>query len=130
MREGGDKPKAENEVEAEYPSFEHQLRWQLISDKLITEFGVTVTRDEVVNNIMTDVLAYFGVTNLEDAPWLESYKAKITKDEKTMSETFNRLLSVKLFNALEGVLTLEEKEIEEEAFFKLGDAHAAHHHHH
>ena len=26
--------------------------------------------------------------------------------------------------------TIEEKEIEEEAFFKLGDAHAAHHHHH
>jgi len=31
MREGGEKPKSANEVENEFGSFEHQLRWQLIS---------------------------------------------------------------------------------------------------
>ena len=132
MREGGEKPKSAQEVEAEYGSFEHQLRWQLISDKLIGENSISVSNEEVNNDIKARVLAYFGLGPDDDdqAPWMEGYMQKIAKDEKMLDETYRRLLFGKLFNFLETQFTIEQKDIDEEAFFKLGDAHAAHHHHH
>ncbi len=132
MREGGEKPKTAQQVEQEFGSFEHQLRWQLISDKLMQEQGIDVSFEEVQKDIKTRVLAYFGLTpdQEDEAPWMEGYMAKIAKDEKMLDETYRRLLFGKLFGYLETQFTLEEKEIGEEEFFKLGDAHAAHHHHH
>jgi trigger factor len=131
MREGGDKPKSEAQVEQEFGGFEHQLRWQLISDKVIEEQGINVTRAEVEADIKARVLTYFGLTpdQEDEAPWMEGYMAKIAKDEKTMDETYRRLLFGKLFSYLETQFNLEEKEIGEEEFFKLEDVHAAHHHH-
>ncbi len=131
MREGGEQQKSEEEVEKEYPGFEHQLRWQLISDKIMGENGINVTRDEVMGNIKASVLAYFGLgaDDEDEAPWMSGYMEKVQKDEKTMDETYRRLLFGKLFAYLETQFKTEVKEIEEEAFFKLGDAHAAHHHH-
>lgn len=132
LREGGEKPKSAQDVENEFGSFEHQLRWQLISDKLMVEQGINVTREEVEKDIKTRVLAYFGLgaDDEDQAPWMDGYMAKISKDEKMMDETYRRLLFAKLFSFLETQFTLDEKEIGEEEFFKLGDAHAAHHHHH
>lgn len=132
MREGGEKPRTEEEVEQEFGSFDHQLRWQLISDKIFVENGIEVTLDEVKADIKARVLAYFGLTPDEEgeATWMDSYMAKISKDEKMMDETYRRLLFAKLFAFLETQFPIAEKEIGEEEFFKLADAHAAHHHHH
>jgi len=132
MREGGEKPKSAEEVEQEFGSFEHQLIWQLISDKLMHEHGISVNRQEVEKDIKTRVLAYFGLgpDDEDQAPWMDGYMTKVMKDEKMADETYRRLLSAKLFQFLETQFTIEEKDIEEEAFFKLADAHTAHHHHH
>lgn len=132
MREGGEKPKSAQEVEQEYGGFEHQLIWQLISDKLMHDNGISVSMEDVKKDIKTRVLAYFGLGADDEgqAPWMESYMAKVMKDEKMIDETYHRMVTAKLFSFLEMQFTIGEKEIEEEAFFKLADAHAAHHHHH
>jgi trigger factor len=130
MREGGEKRKSEREVEQEFSSFDHQLRWTIISDKLIVENKIQVTKEEIAEDIKTRVLAYFGMTNADDAPWMDGYMDKIAKDEKSMEETYRRLLYAKLFDYLETQFNVVEKEVTEEEFFKLPDAHTAHHHHH
>jgi len=130
MREGGEKPKSEHEVEHEFGSFEHQLRWTLISDKLILDNKIEVSREEVNEDIKARVLSYFGMAADDEAPWMEGYMAKVAKDQKTLDETYRRLLFDKLFQYLEAQFTITEKEVSEEEFFKLPDAHAAHHHHH
>ncbi|WP_276132633.1 trigger factor [Polluticoccus soli] len=132
MREGGDKPKSEADVEKEFGGFDHQLRWTLISDKLIQDNDINVTREEVLEDLKGRVLAYFGmsVEDAADAPWLDGYMQKVLKDDKTMDETYRRILFDRLFKHLEGQFSLAEQEISEEEFFKLPDAHAAHHHHH
>lgn len=130
LKEGGEKPKSEQEVENEFSSFEHQLRWQLISDQLIRDNKVEVSFDEVKDDIKKRMLAYFGITDEDDAPWLESYMNKVAKEEKTIDETYRRLLFDKLFVALESQFTMTDKEVSEEEFFKLPSPHAAHHHHH
>lgn len=130
LKEGGEKRKSEEEVENEFGGFDHQLRWTLISDKLIADHGVAVSRDEVINDIKARVLAYFGMEADDEAPWMDSYMAKVMKDEKTVDETYRRLLFDRLFQTLSSKFKLEQKEIGEEEFFKLPNPHAAYHHHH
>lgn len=130
LKEGGEKTKTDEEVESEFGSFEHQLRWTLISDALMKENNVQVSQDEVMEDIKARVLGYFGMQPGEDAPWMESYMAKVAKDEKTIDETYRRLLYERLFNVLETKFDINEKHVAEEEFYKLPDAHAAHHHHH
>jgi len=130
LKEGQDKPKSEAEVEKEFPSFDHQLRWTLISDKLIQDHDIKVSAEEVKEDIKTRVLSYFGMDSDEDAPWMDSYMQKVVKDNKTMDETYRRMLFDRLFQWLETQFNVEEKEVSEEEFFKLADPHAAHHHHH
>lgn len=131
MQEGGEKPKSAEEVEKEFPSFDHQLRWTLISDKLIVENDINVTREEVLENIKGQLAAHFGMPleSMGDTEWMDDYLAKISKDEKAMDETYRRLLFDKLFNFLAGEFKIEEKEVGEEEFFKLPNPHDAHHHH-
>lgn len=129
MKEGQEKPKTEAEVENEFPSFDHQLRWTLISDKMILENGIQVTRDEVIDDVKARVLGYFGMQADDDAPWMESYMQKVVKDEKTMDETYRRMLFDRLFTWLETQFDMEVKTVSEEEFFKLPNAHDAHHHH-
>jgi len=130
LKEGQEKPKTESEVEKEFPGFDHQLRWTLISDKLIQENGINVTIDEVKDDIKARVLSYFGMDTDEETPWMDSYMQKVIKDNKTMDETYRRILFDRLFQWLESQFNVEEKEVNEEEFFKLADPHAAHHHHH
>lgn len=129
MKEGQEQPKPEADVEKEFPSFDHQLRWTLISDKLIQDNNINVSHEEVKDEIKKQVLGYFSMGSAEDAPWLDSYMAKIEKDEKMLNETYRRMLYDKLFKFLETQFSVDDKMVTEEEFFKLPDAHAAHHHH-
>ena len=130
MKDGGEKPKTQAEVEQEFPGFDHQLRWTLISDKLIQDNDINVSLEEVKEHIKAQVMGYFGMTSDDDAPWMDSYLQKMLKDNKTMDETYRRLLFEKLFAWLRTQFDVTEQEVTEEEFFKLPDAHAAHHHHH
>lgn len=126
MKRGGEQEKSDEEVEKEFPTFDHQLRWTLISDKLIRDNSIQVSLDEVMSDVKTRVMAYFGMQSDDDAPWMESYMEKMSKDEKTMDETYRRLLFDKLFLKLEEVLEVKQEEVSEEEFSKLP---TAHHHH-
>jgi trigger factor len=130
LKEGGEKPKSATEVENEFGGFDHQLRWTLISDKLIGDNNISVSLEEVKDHVKAQVLGYFGMASDDDAPWLDSYMQKVMKDNKTMDETYRRLLFDKLFQFLETQFSIAEQEISEEEFYKLQDPHAAHHHHH
>ncbi|MDI9319999.1 MAG: trigger factor [Phycisphaerales bacterium] len=129
LKEGKDEPKTEAEVEQEFPAFEHQLRWTLISDKMINDNKIAVSLEEVNEDIKARLLSYFGMQAGEEVPWMEGYMQKIVKDEKTLNETYQRLMFDRLFQFLHSQLSISETSIDEEAFFKLQDPHAAHHHH-
>lgn len=124
---GTEKQKTLEEVEVEYPQFENQLKWTLISDKIIKENNLDVSEEELRNNMKKEIMGYFGQMNLgEDASWLESYIDRMMKDEKQVDSSYRRLITEKLFNWLETQVTPEEKEITSEEFLKMQE----HHHHH
>ena len=129
LREGGENRKTPGEVERDYPGYDHGLRWTLISEKIIRDNGLQVSRDEVIDSIKSRVLSYFGMETDEEAPWLDSYVQKMTKDEKAVNDTYQQLLVAKLFGFLQSKFQISEQELSEEEFFKQPNAHAAAHQH-
>jgi len=128
LQTGTEKQKTPEEVEAEYPKFESQLKWTLITDKIISDHQLEVSEEELRNNMKKEIMGYFGQMNLgEDASWLESYIDRMMKDEKQVDASYRRLITEKLFNWLETQVTPEEKEISSEEFLKMQEEH--HHHH-
>jgi trigger factor len=123
---GNEKQKTKDQVEEEYPQFVNQLKWTLISDKIIKDNKLEVTEEELRNNMKKEIMGYFGQMNLgEDTSWIESYVDRMMKDEKQVDSSYRRLITEKLFNWLESQVTPEEKETSSEAFLAM-----QHHHHH
>jgi FKBP-type peptidyl-prolyl cis-trans isomerase (trigger factor) len=99
LQNGGEKPKTAEEAEAEFPIFSNQLKWTLISDKLIKSNNLQVEQQELRDNMKNEVMRYFGSMSLgEDTSWLESYIDRMMKDEKQVESSYHRLLTEKLFN--------------------------------
>ena len=126
LQTGGEKPKSEEEAEAEFPMFSQQLKWTLISDKIIKENQLDVTAEELKASMKAEVMQYFGNMSLgEDTSWLDSYVDRMMKDEKQVDNSYRRLVTDKLFKWAESQATPTEKEVTREELIGL-----QHHHHH
>ena len=108
---GGEKKKTSAEVEAEYPSFINQLKWTLISDKIITDNKLDVSEEELRNQMKEEIMRYFGQMNMGgDNQWIESYVDRMMKDEKQVDSSYRKAITEKLFNFIETLVTPLEKE--------------------
>ena len=126
LQRGGEKEKSEEEVEAEFPSFTNQLKWTLISDKLVRENNLEVTEEELRENMKKEILQYFGQMKMDgDTSWIESYIDRMMKDEKQVDASYRRLITDKLFSWAESQVKPEEKEVSPEELTAM-----QHHHHH
>jgi len=123
---GGEKKKSIEDVEAEYPSFTSQLKWTLISDKIINDNKIDVTEEELRNNMKDEIMRYFGQMNMGDnAEWIDSYIDRMMKDEKQVDSSYRKILTEKLFNFIETQVTPLEKQSSPEELLAM-----QHHHHH
>jgi trigger factor len=110
LQTGGDKEKTPAQVETEFPAFSNQLKWTLISDKLIKENKLEVGNEELREYMKVEIMRYFGNMNLgEDTGWIESYIDRMMKDEKQVDSSYRRLITEKLFNWIEGQVKAKEK---------------------
>ena len=125
LQEGGEKAKTAEEAETEYPSFANQLKWSLITTKLINDNKITVDPQEIKEHAKQQFISYMGGQSLDDAPWLDEYANRMLQDQKFVENTYFQLQTQKLFNLLEGQVTATEEGISAEAF-----AEKLHHHHH
>lgn len=129
LQTGGEKPKTAEEAEKEYPNFDHQLRWTLISDKLIRENKLEVSFEELREGAKQKLLGYYGAgAALDGAEWLDSYLDRLMQDEKFVDQTYREMVTQKLFEWAETKVDLKEEEITAEEFAKLPHKH--HHHEH
>ncbi len=126
----GERAKTDEEVEAEYPTFNNQLRWTLISDKIITENQLEVTPAELKESMKQQVLGYFGNMSLGEGnlDWLDQYVESLMKDEKQVDGTYRRLVTEKLFAWAEDQIQKTVNEITAEAFIKMNEEHQHQHH--
>ena len=127
---GSEKPKTSEEAASEYPNFEHQLRWTLISEKLLkeNEEKTRISPEELKDYARKQMLSYYGAgATGGDLSWMESYIDRMLQDKKYLEQTYRELQSNKLFDWLATQLPLVEKEIGVEEFSKLANKHPHHH---
>jgi trigger factor len=121
---GGEKQKTEEEVESEYPSFSNQLKWTLISDKIIQENNIDVTPDELRNYMKEEIMRYFGQMNLGDEnTWIESYIDRMMEDKKQVESSYRKILTDKLFNFIESQVTPLERQSSPEELMAMQHNH-------
>ena len=125
LQTGSEERKTAEQAEEEFPVFSSQLKWTLISDKLIKENNLQVTQEELKEAMKTEVMRYFGSMSLgDDTSWLDSYVDRMMKDEKQVDASYRRLVTEKLFGFAQTQVTPSEKEVTGEELTGM-----QHHHH-
>ncbi|MBD5195722.1 MAG: trigger factor [Bacteroides sp.] len=111
---------AEN-IDEQYEGIRNQLVWDLTKDKLAKKLDVKVEEDDLLNTarlLARNQFAQYGMANVpEDA--VEHYASEILKDEKARASVYNQTAEMKLFQTLQGVVTLDEKNVSVDDFNKL-----------
>lgn len=126
LQTSGEKEKTAEQAETEFPGFSNQLKWTLISDKLVNEQKLEVSNEELREYMKVEIMRYFGTMNLgDDTSWIESYIDRMMKDEKQVDASYRRLITDKLFTWLEGQVKAKEKKVTPEELTTM-----QHHHHH
>lgn len=125
LQTGGEKPKTAEEAEKEFPGFSNQLKWTLISDKIIQDNKLDVSAEELREHMKQDVMRYFGTMQMDDMSWLDSYIDRMMKDEKQVDGSYRRLITEKLFNWAASQAKPKEKTVSPDELVAM-----QHNHHH
>ena len=125
----GESPKTDEEVEREFPGFLNQLKWTLISDKIVQDNGIQVNPDEIRAFAKQQLFSYMGGANLSDnQPWVSDYVEKMMKDRKFVEDSYTRIQTQKIFEWADGQVKPTDKDISAEEFTKMVEEHQHHHH--
>jgi trigger factor len=128
MKTQGEKEKTEEEAEAEFPTFKNQLKWTLISERIVNQNNIQVQPDELKNFAKQQLFGYMGMASAEGQPWVNDYVEKMMKDRKYIEDAYNRIQTQKIFEWAESQINATEKEIAMEEFVKMQEEHQHQHH--
>jgi trigger factor len=121
--------KSDEEVEKEFPTFINQLKWTLISEKVVQDNAIDVNPDEIRVFAKQQLFGYMGGANLsDDQPWVADYVEKMMKDRKYVEEAYGRIQTQKIFEWAATQVKPKDKDITSEEFTKMVEAHQHHHH--
>lgn len=128
LQQGGEQPKTPEQAEKEYPIFEKQLKWTLISNQLIQDNKIEVAPEDIKNFAKMQLFSYMGgqINMLgENSQWIDDYANRMLQDKKFVEDSYHRISTDKMFQHLETMVNAVEESISREDF-----AEKQHHHHH
>ncbi|HET6768392.1 MAG TPA: trigger factor [Chitinophagaceae bacterium] len=128
MQTQGEEKKTEEDAEKEFPTFKNQLKWTLISDKIVRENNIEVKPEEIKAFARQQLFGYMNMPmGGDDQPWVNNYIDKMMQDRKYIEDAYNRIQSQKIFEWAETQVKPVEKEIAMEDFVKMQEEHKHHH---
>jgi trigger factor len=129
MQTGGEQPKSQEEVEHEFPTFVNQLKWTLITDKLVQENGIEVKNEDIEAFAKQQLFGYMGMNmQEEEQPWIAEYITRMMKDRKFVEDAYHRIQTEKVFEWAETKVNAIEKPVSVEEFSKEAEKHQHHQH--
>lgn len=122
--------KSDEQVEKEFPTFLNQLKWTLITDKIVQENSIQVQPEEIRDFAKQQLFGYMGGMGADaaDQPWVSDYVEKMMKDRKYVEDAYNRIQTQKIFEWAETKVNPTDKDISAEEFTKMVEEHQHHHH--
>ena len=110
---------SEAEIDNAYEGFSKSLRWNLVRNKLLQRFELSVSQEEITDAFRLRVLSYFGNSPYANADFVNSMAQRLMEDEKQVEQVREELLDDKLYEAMAAEITVQENPIEIEAFEKV-----------
>ncbi len=108
-----DKNITDEQIEREFPFFCEGLRWSVLRGKLIQQFELTVSKEEIEESFATAIRNYMGAYMPIDDEMLKGYVERMFKDEKAVREKAEEIMGGKLFDAITEKVSLDEKIVNE-----------------
>lgn len=111
----------EEQIEAEFPQFAQDLKWQLIKSSVAKEGNIEVSQEEALayaKKMAAYQFAQYGLMNLPDEQLLP-YAQQLVEDKEQSRKIFEKVLENKIIDYVKGKITLTEKKISVEDFGKL-----------
>jgi len=129
MQTGGEQPKTQEEVEHEFPTFINQLKWTLITDKVVQDNNIEVKKEDIEAFAKQQLFGYMGMgMQDEEQPWVADYITRMMNDRKFVEDSFHRIQTEKVFEWAEQNVKAAEKPVSVEEFSKETEKHQHHHH--
>ncbi|BDX37983.1 trigger factor [Tenuifilaceae bacterium CYCD] len=109
------------QIEAEFPLFEKDLKWQLVSNKVAEEQKFNVTEDELREFAMGYARSQFAAYGMNFLPeeYIARYANDILKNREEMKKIHERILDKKVVDWFKENVTLDTKEVSVDEFNKL-----------
>ena len=121
--------KTDEQVEAEFPHFLNQLKWTLITDKMVQDNNLQVQQDEIRQFARQQLLGYMGMGALDDEQdWVRDYIDRMMKDRKYVEDAYNRIQTQKVFEFAESQVNATDTPITKEEFIRMNEEHQHKHH--
>ena len=130
LQNGGEEPKNQEQVEKEYPGFINQLKWTLITDKLVRENNIEVGPDDLKAFAKQQLFGYMGGMQPmdEEQPWINDYITRMMQDRKFVEDAYHRIQTEKVFGWADTKVNAVEKPVSVQDFTKELEKHQHHHH--
>ena len=111
----------EEQIEADFEGILEDLRWQLIKGQISKDNEIKITPEDVkamAKEVAAMQFRQYGLFSIPEEQ-LEAYADQILKNEEEARRIANKVQEDKIIEVIKSNVTLEEKEVSEEAFGKL-----------
>ncbi len=114
---------SEDQIEADYPAYSNNLKWQLIQTEVFKSKDVKFDQAEAVEftkGLLVANYAQYGIPAPEDAELTQSAMQVLTNKEEA-NRIYDMLAETKLTQIFKDTVKLNEKEISYDAFVELAN---------
>lgn len=114
-----DKPITAEQLEAEYENYSQAMKWQLIENKIIKDYGIKVTHEEIVDDVKAMIISQYSQMGFQPTDeQMDDTVKSVLKNEEEAKKIFERLYGQKVMELFKTTFTLENKELAYDDFFK------------
>jgi len=101
-------------IEKEYINFSKNLQWSLIKGKIVKQFDLSVSEEEIFEGFKDRVRGYFQ--GYGDELIVLNTANRLMEDQKQVDQLYQELMSDKLFETVRGIVKIKDEKIAAEAF--------------
>jgi trigger factor len=113
-----DKPITREEIEKEYPHYARAMKWQLIENRIIKDFGLKVNSEEATEEAKAYVRSEYSRYGYKpDDEQVEAAAKSILEKEKDRRKIYENLYTRKIVELVKEKSNIETVEVNYEEFF-------------